>query len=116
VNRAVEAIKERHFLWQTSDNLELACKLLPCIATILSFTASSFTMKETQLSFTAGLVGTIGVTVSGWSYSFNMECTERQERLNVIVTEAGLRAEWEPDPVDEPSEKAKRSSSVYWIT
>ena len=66
-----------------------------------------------MFSFIAGVIGTLGITISGWSYALNSECTERQERLNVILAAAGLRAEKEPEVIAEPTERAKRSSSIY---
>jgi len=66
-----------------------------------------------MFSFIAGVIGTLGVTISGWSYALNSECTERQERLNVILAAAGLRAEKEPEVIAEPTERTKKSSSIY---
>jgi hypothetical protein len=101
VHRALLAIKERHGLRVTSDILEVTGKLLAGITTVLTFTSSSFFERNTTIcSFCAGIIGTIGVAVTGWSYYFDMESKERQDRLNVILLEAGLRLEEEPDAVE----------------
>eukprot|EP00590_Aulacoseira_subarctica_P011965 CAMPEP_0172434412 /NCGR_PEP_ID=MMETSP1064-20121228/70616_1 /TAXON_ID=202472 /ORGANISM="Aulacoseira subarctica , Strain CCAP 1002/5" /LENGTH=123 /DNA_ID=CAMNT_0013182627 /DNA_START=162 /DNA_END=533 /DNA_ORIENTATION=- len=97
VHRALEAIQERHLLRLASDRMDLAGKLLACLTTVFTFTASSWSGRETMFSFIAGVIGTIGVTISGWSYSLNSECTDRRERLNVILAAAGLRTEEVPE-------------------
>jgi hypothetical protein len=105
VHRALYAIKERHSLRRTSDILEVTGRILAGLTTILTFTSSSFYEKNTTMcSYVAGIVGTVGVALTGWSYYFDIESKERQERLNVILKEAGLRPENEPEPVEKSSE------------
>lgn len=110
VHRALLAIKERHELRRTSDILEVTGKILAGLTTILTFTSSSFVEKNTTMcSFAAGIIGTIGVALTGWSYYFDMESKERQDRLNVILKEAGLRPEKNPEPVEQSSEGKEKA-------
>lgn len=110
VHRALHAIKERHELRRTSDILEVTGKVLAGLTTILTFTSSSFVEKNTTMcSFAAGIIGIVGVALSGWSYYFDMESKERQDRLNVILKEAGLRPEENPEPIEQPSEGKEKA-------
>jgi len=109
VHRALYAIKERHDLRRTSDILEVTGKILAGLTTVLTFTSSSFIEKNTTVcSFAAGIIGTVGVALTGWSYYFDMESKECQERLNVILKEAGLRPEKEPEPIKESDEENEK--------
>jgi hypothetical protein len=102
VRRAAEDISRRSRYRHIADTTELFGKILAGLTSILAFSATAFPDKNRMLSFLAGIVGTVGVVLSGWSHYASKESDERLTRLNVILKGLGLS----PVPADSDSTAA----------
>jgi hypothetical protein len=99
VARAREDIERREGYRHVADTTETLGKFLAGITSILAFSATAFPEQNKILSFSAGIVGTIGVALSGWSQYAAKESAERLTRLNSILKGIGLS----PVPADPDS-------------
>jgi hypothetical protein len=96
VARARENIDRREGYRHVADTTEVLGKFLAGITSILAFSATAFPEQSKILSFSAGIVGTVGVVLSGWSQYAAKESSERLTRLNAILKGIGLS----PVPAD----------------
>jgi hypothetical protein len=97
VARAEEDIKKSNLYRHLADTTEVSAKFFAGITSILAFSATAFPDQNKILSFTAGIVGTVGVVLSGWSQYASKESNERLNRLNAILKGIGL-SPISPDP------------------
>jgi hypothetical protein len=96
VNRAEMDVEKRRWYRHVADTTETLGKFLAGLTSILAFSATAFQAQSKILSFLAGIVGTVGVVLSGWSQYASKESDERLSRLNVILRSLGLS----PVPAD----------------
>lgn len=90
VSRAKEDIKKSNMYRHLADTTEVFAKFFAGFTSILAFSATAFPDQNKILSFTAGIVGTVGVVLSGWSQYASRESNERLNRLNAILKGIGL--------------------------
>eukprot|EP00590_Aulacoseira_subarctica_P001766 CAMPEP_0172428396 /NCGR_PEP_ID=MMETSP1064-20121228/46165_1 /TAXON_ID=202472 /ORGANISM="Aulacoseira subarctica , Strain CCAP 1002/5" /LENGTH=189 /DNA_ID=CAMNT_0013173153 /DNA_START=52 /DNA_END=621 /DNA_ORIENTATION=- len=90
VIRAKDDIKMRAVFRAVADQTETHARIMNGLASVLAFTASSYQQYGRLLSFLAGIVGTIGVVLTGWSHYASAESNERLDRLNVILKSVGI--------------------------
>ena len=83
--------------WRTvADVTETLAKVLAGVTSIVSFAASTY--KNPALSFSAGCIGTAGVTLAGFSSYALKESRERLARLNTILQDVDVRPVQDDDP------------------
>lgn len=90
VTRAKDDIKMRAVFRAIADKTESAARIMNGLASVLAFTASSYKQYGRLLSFLAGIVGTAGVILTGWSHYASAESNERLDRLNIILKSVGI--------------------------
>lgn len=103
---AEKDIKKRNMYRHLADTTETFAKCLAGITSILAFSATAFPEQNKILSFSAGIVGAVGVVLSGWSQYASKESNERLNRLNSILKGIGLS----PVPPDPDSGEGSPSS------
>jgi hypothetical protein len=88
LNDALTAISSRTTWQAISDYTETGSRILAGVATILAFASSTY--RNDQMSFAAGCVGTVGVTLNVFSVYSAGEARERLARLNTVLRDVKL--------------------------
>mmetsp|Transcript_24601 Transcript_24601/g.35287 ORF Transcript_24601/g.35287 Transcript_24601/m.35287 type:complete len:168 (+) Transcript_24601:224-727(+) len=107
VRRAKNDIKERAGFRGVADRMETGARVMAGLTSVLAFTGSAYTEYGQLFSFLAGIVGTVGVVMSGWSHYASAESNERLDRLNEILKSVGIN----PVPADPESAQDNTSGS-----
>lgn len=90
VSRVRENVRGRRMYRRMADTAEVLSKLFTGATSILAFSAAAFPGQNRLLSFLAGIFGTVGIALAGWSQYSSNESNERLSRLQTILKSLGL--------------------------
>lgn len=97
INPAYEAevadlVKGRHRWKATSDAFEATSKVVAGLSSVMAFAASSIQDKRVVhwISFGAGCLGTLGITMLLFANYSAKESRERTAELNILLRVAGI--------------------------
>ena len=93
-------LKRRENFTHIADTTELLSVIFAGITSVLAFTATANQVAHESriISYVAGLCGVIGISLSTFSSYAAREADERLARVNVILKDAGIRAETKDSP------------------
>jgi len=100
VFRATVNLKRRETFTHIADRTELLSVVFAGITSVLAFTstANQGEVASRIISYVAGFCGVIGISLSTFSSYAAREADERLARVNVILKDAGIRAETKDSP------------------